>query len=153
MPTNQTRLSKTEKVELPREYGQYYQELIVKDESALTRKVPREVFADMLDEVGTLLLCRSKEMAKSCGTVRRFLETNPLPPKMASLLPDEFRAFCLALNALKQWVGAEQKSIDQYLLGLSSVLQWVDRISVGCRAIPSVYVIDNPARLSSSTSR
>ena len=56
-------------------------------------------------------------MATTPGAVREFLDANPLPPKLASILPDEFRAFCLALNALKQWVGAEQMSTDRYLLG------------------------------------
>lgn len=36
---------------------------------------------------------------------------------MAALLPGEFRAFCLALNAVKQWVAKEQAATDRYLLG------------------------------------
>ncbi|QRK07185.1 hypothetical protein JQX13_45265 [Archangium violaceum] len=51
------------------------------------------------------------------GPVREFLEQNPLPPSLEGKLPDEFRAFTLALNALKQWVAAEQAATDRYLLG------------------------------------
>jgi hypothetical protein len=36
---------------------------------------------------------------------------------MVERLPDDFRVFCLALNSLKQWVGAEQSATDRYLLG------------------------------------
>lgn len=56
-------------------------------------------------------------MAASTGAVREFLDANPLSPTMSPLLPDEFRTFCLVLNALKQWVAAEQSATDRYLLG------------------------------------
>ena len=49
--------------------------------------------------------------------MRDFLADNPLPDGMAPLLPDSFRAFCLALNSLKQWVAKEQAATDRYLLG------------------------------------
>jgi len=39
---------------------------------------------------------------------------------MSTLLPDEFRVFCLLLNALKQWLSAEQAATDRYLLGSSA---------------------------------
>ncbi len=116
-PTNPNPLSKAEKVELLREYSEYYRSLATTDQSALNRKVPRDAFADLLDRIGKLLIDESKQMASSPGTVREFLDANPLPPEMTSLLPDEFRTFCLALNALKQWVGAEQSATDRYLLG------------------------------------
>jgi hypothetical protein len=32
-------------------------------------------------------------------------------------LPDDYRVYCLALNALKQWLAAEQAATDRYLLG------------------------------------
>ncbi len=50
-------------------------------------------------------------------TVRQFLDDNPLPEHLAPHLPREFRVFCLALNALKVWVSAEQPASDRYLLG------------------------------------
>ena len=58
----------------------------------------------------------SRRMGESAGSVREFLNTNPLPPATAPLLTDEFRTFCLALNALKQWVAAEQAATDRYLV-------------------------------------
>ena len=42
----------------------------------------------------------------------------PIPSRrLPPLLPDSFRVFCLILNALKQWVVAEQSAADRYLLG------------------------------------
>jgi hypothetical protein len=116
-PTNPNPLSKAEKIELLREYSEYYRSLAITDQSALNSKVPRDAFAALLDRIGKLLLDESKQMASSPGTVREFLDANALPPAINSLLPDEFRTFCLALNALKQWVGAEQSATDRYLLG------------------------------------
>jgi hypothetical protein len=116
-PTNPNPLSKPEKVELLRNYLGFYQKLAASDQSALNRKVPRDVFAALLDRIGKLLIDESKQMATSPGPVREFLHANPLPPIMTSLLPVEFRTFCLVLNALKQWVGAEQSATDRYLLG------------------------------------
>ena len=60
---------------------------------------------------------RTKDLAFQPGPVREFLELNSLPPSLGSLLPPDFRAFCLVLNALKQWVSAEQHATDRYLLG------------------------------------
>lgn len=116
-PTNANPLTKADKVQLLREYSQYYRQLVNTDQSAMNRKLPREAFAKLLDLIGQLLIDESKKMASSSGDVREFLDANPLPPTMAPLLPDEFRAFCLALNALKQWVTAEQSATDRYLLG------------------------------------
>jgi hypothetical protein len=93
------------------------QKLAAVDPLALNRKVPREAFVELLDRVGDVLLQESSKLAKSQGPVRQFLDTNPLPSAMAALLPGEFRTFCLALNALKQWVTAEQGATDRYLLG------------------------------------
>src|SRR5882672_7740994 len=115
--TNPSPLSKSEKINLLREYSEHYRGLADTDKAALNRKVPREVFAELLDTIGTLLLDESRRMGESAGPVREFLNTNPLPPAMAPLLTDEFRTFCLALNALKQWVAAEQAATDRYLLG------------------------------------
>jgi hypothetical protein len=70
-----------------------------------------------MDENGAMLLQKSSEMAKGDEVVRKFLFETPLPPDLEKLLPDEFRVFCLMLNALKQWVAAEQSATDRYLLG------------------------------------
>ena len=116
-PTNPNPLAKAQKVELLREYSEYYRKLAATDQSALNQKVPRDAFVAMLDRIGNLLIDESKQIATSPGPVREFLNAYPLPPTMTSLLPDEFRTFCLALNALKQWVAAEQSATDRYLLG------------------------------------
>lgn len=111
-------LSKPEKVNLMSEYIGYYEGLINEQGlNALNVKIPRDVFANILDEIGIILNQRSLEMANEDGPVKNFLEENPLPPHMKELLPDDFRVFSLLLNALKQWVSAESQSTDRYLLG------------------------------------
>ena len=115
--TNRSHLSKSEKLELLKDYVRHYRELAATDSAALNRKVPREAFADLLDRLGEILLTESARLAESEGPVRVFLGANPLPPAMADRLPLDFRVFCLALNSLKQWVVAEQAATDRYLLG------------------------------------
>jgi hypothetical protein len=83
----------------------------------LNQKLPREAFKALLDNIGSLLLEKTKALADQPGPVQDFLERNGLPPSVARMLPPDFRAFCLALNALKQWVAAEQQATDRYLLG------------------------------------
>lgn len=111
-------LSKPEKVNLMSEYIDYYEHLINKQGlDVLNVKIPRDVFANILDEIGAVLNEKAIEMAIEDGPVKDFLEANPLPPHMKELLPDDFRVFSLILNALKQWVSAESQSTDRYLLG------------------------------------
>ena len=64
-----------------------------------------------------MLLTKSKSLASIEGPIRTFLDDNPLPLAVAQRLQPEFRVFCLALNAIKQWVAAEQSATDRYLLG------------------------------------
>jgi hypothetical protein len=64
-----------------------------------------------------MLLAESKNLASKEGQVRTFLDKNPLSPAVEKYLSPEFRVFCLALNAIKQWVAAEQSATDRYLLG------------------------------------
>jgi hypothetical protein len=106
-----------EKTKLLSEYFRHYTALASSDLSALSRKLPNETFAGILDKIGSFLLSESGTLAETPGAVRGFLEDNPVPPSMARLLPDRVRAFCLALNALKQWVAAEQVAMDGYILG------------------------------------
>lgn len=111
-------LSKPDKVNLMSEYIEYYERLINEQGlDILNVKIPRDVFANILDEIGGVLNQKAIEMASEDGPVKDFLEVNPLPPHMKELLPDNFRVFSLLLNALKQWVSAESQSTDRYLLG------------------------------------
>lgn len=116
-PVNNAPLSKQDKLRLLKEYAAYYRDAVSADDKALNRKIPREAFADLLDRIGTLLVDESARLATGRGPVREFLGANPLPDRVAPLLPDSFRAFCLALNSLKQWVAKEQAATDRYLLG------------------------------------
>ncbi|WIG93163.1 hypothetical protein [Myxococcus sp. SDU36] len=116
-PKPKAKLSKPERKELLERYYGEYRAWAAEDHSCLNRKVPRGAFNEMLNQVGGLLLEQAGMMATTPGPVREFLEQNPLPPVLEGKLPDEFRAFALALNALKQWVAAEQAATDRYLLG------------------------------------
>ena len=116
-PVNATALSKEQKLSLLRDYVRHYEIGAAHDRSVLNRKVRREEFAPLIDRIGELLLQESKRLSESPGPVHDFLEANPVPATMEKLLPRDFRVFCLALNALKQWVAAEQGATDGFLLG------------------------------------
>lgn len=63
------------------------------------------------------MLEESRALAAGDSAVRRFLDDNTPPGRMGPLLPDDFRVFCLLLNALTQWVSEEQIAADGFLLG------------------------------------
>ena len=111
-------LTKQEKVKLLSEYISYYDNLAQKQGSeVLNIKIPRGIFTDFLDDIGTRLNEYAVKISSEEGPVKEFLEHNPLPPHLKELLPDDFRAFSLLLNALKQWVSAESAATDRFLLG------------------------------------
>jgi hypothetical protein len=116
-PVNELPLSPKEKPVLLKQYFEYYRALYKENPSALNTKLPRDAFDDVFNELGEMLLTKSESLASIEGPVRTFLDDNPLPPAIAQRLPREFRVFCLALNAIKQWVAAEQSATDRYLLG------------------------------------
>jgi len=124
---------KKEREVILREYWEFYRKESEVDPSVLNRKLPREVFADLLDEVGTLLVERATKLSSQPGPVRQFLDENPIPPSLESQLPDDFRVFCLALNALKQWVASEQTATDRFFLG--------GRARQECRAVSDVCLV------------
>lgn len=98
-------------------YFDHYRTVAKEDPMALNRKIPRAVFDNVLDQIGSLLIEKSSLLANEPGPVRDFLRENLLPKSLEGLLPEDFRVFCLALNALKQWLTAEQAATDRYLLG------------------------------------
>ena len=115
-PRMSERLEPAAKTRLLKSYFDFCERAFVENPENLNQKLPRETFSSLLDEVGSLLIARSGEMAEDV-TVKSYLDSTPLPPEMDDLLPNEFRVFCLALNALKQWVSAEQSATDRFLLG------------------------------------
>jgi hypothetical protein len=115
-PINESPLSKADKLDLLKEYIENYRGLGANRE-VLNRKVPRGAFDELLNSLGETLQAKSAELASTVGPVRTFLDDNKLTPAIAKRLKDDFRVFCLALNALKQWVAAEQAATDRYLLG------------------------------------
>jgi hypothetical protein len=116
-PTNESPLSPKDKPILLKQYFEHYRARAAKNPNVLNQKLPREAFKDVLDKLGVLLLAESKSLASKKGQVRDFLNNNELPPAIGERLPRDFRVFCLALNAMKQWVAAEQSATDRYLLG------------------------------------
>jgi len=116
-PKSSKTLSPAEKKQLIDVYFTFYREQAQKNPDSLNQKVPRECFESVLDEIGSLILQESRALANRPGPVKAFLDSNPLPPMMRDLLHDDFRCFCLLLNALKQWLSAEQAASDRYLLG------------------------------------
>jgi len=119
-PENELPLSPEEKPILLKQYFEYYRALSETNPSALNAKLPRSAFEDLLNELGEMLLAKSRSLASIEGPVGTFLDDNPLPSAIAQHLPREYRVFCLALNAIKQWVAAEQSATDRYLLGGTS---------------------------------
>jgi hypothetical protein len=117
---NAEALTSDEKRSLLADYFTHYEREASRDPAALNRKLAREAFASLIDRIGGLLVEESRRLAIEEGEVREFLRANPLPRGMEELLPGDFRARCLALNALKQWVGAEQAATDRFLLGGSA---------------------------------
>ena len=116
-PTNDKPLSPAEKEKLLPEYFAYYEEIARTAPHLLNVKLERATFSEVLDQVGGLLLKHSKRFASSAGPMREFLDATAPPDCIRDRLPDEFRTFCLLLNALKQWVSAESAATDWYLLG------------------------------------
>ncbi len=127
------RLEKPDREELLSAYFAWYGARAANDPVVVNSKIPREVYADVLNAVGTILLERARADARKAGPVREFLDENPLPDELADKLPDDFRAFCLALNALKQWVSAEQGATDKFLLGAKARDE--------CRAAAGVCIV------------
>ena len=116
-PANATPLSAGEKRELLSQYCDFYRELACTNPGELNKKLPRSSLAASLDRIGALISGEAKTLAAGNPEVREFLDRNGLPGKMSTLLPDDFRVFCLLLNGLKQWLSAEQAAADRYLLG------------------------------------
>ena len=115
-PQLSQRLEPESKQQLLESYFEFYEKQFLENPEQLNQKISRDTFSSLLDEIGNLILQRSKEMASS-PEVKKYLKATPLPASLASLLPEEFRVFCLALNSLKQWVSAEQGATDRFLLG------------------------------------
>jgi hypothetical protein len=111
------KLGKADRQALVKDYFAHYRQIAEQDAAGLNPKLPRAVFQDLLGEIGAILLAKSRELADQPGPLRNFLVHNQLPGRLSEFLPDDFRAFCLALNALKQWVAKEQAATDRYLLG------------------------------------
>jgi hypothetical protein len=116
-PRSSVVLSKPERRHLLEQYFANYRSIASENPALLNQKLPREVFKELLDVLGGVLLQQTRDIAARPGPIRDFLELNRLPPSLAQLLPPDFRTFCLALNALKQWVAAEQQATDRFLLG------------------------------------
>jgi hypothetical protein len=97
-------------------YIEHYAGIARTTPAALNQKLPKSTFEIVLGEVGGLLQTHAKAMAEKDGPVKTFLERNPVPTCLGTELTPEIRAFCLILNALRQWSVGEQLAMDRLLL-------------------------------------
>ena len=97
-------------------YVAHYAKIAEAQPELLNQKVPRAAFDSVLHEIGLLMQQRARELATGAGAVRDFLGKNPVPACLGGELTDEVRAFCLLLNALRQWSVGEQLAMDRLLL-------------------------------------
>ena len=116
-PKSPHQLTPVEKRELLLEYFQHYRQIATKKPELLNSKLRRDAFDDLLHEIGELIVARSEELATGDNEVSEFLAENPLPQHLELYLPKNYRVFCLALNALKQWLSAEQAATDRFIFG------------------------------------
>jgi hypothetical protein len=138
-PTNPNPLSPGEKAELLREYFAYYEDVAQQAPELLNVKLERAAVAGLLDEVGALLLQRSRQLALAPGPMREFLQATEPPECVRERLPADFRAFCLALNALKQWVSAvlassktfARKAREATRCSYRALVAWLDERDLG----------------------
>lgn len=128
-PANAFPLSAAEKRELLSHYCDFYRELAGTNPSELNKKLPRSALEGSIERIGTLINEEANALAAGNPQVRQFLDDNGLPGKMSTLLPDDFRVFCLLLNGLKQWLSAEQAATDRYLLGGTARAQCREMVS------------------------
>lgn len=111
------RLTPDEKKSLLLDYFEQCRTIAEVNPSGLNVKIPRDAFHEVLDEIGALIVKRAAQLSQSSGAVREFLDRNPLPPSLKPYIRDDYRCYSLLLNALKQWLSAEQAATDRYLLG------------------------------------
>jgi hypothetical protein len=116
-PKSDHALSPGEKKDLLQEYFDYYKEIAVSNPDLLNSKLPRSAFNELIDEIGELILKKADLLSSSDNEVSRFLSNNPLPKHLEQYLPNDFRVYSLALNAMKQWLSAEQAATDRYIFG------------------------------------
>ncbi|MBC2704488.1 hypothetical protein [Desulfobacula sp.] len=116
-PKSDFQLTPEEKKNLLQEYFDFYTERASQNPHLLNSKIPRDEFDDLLNDIGSLIIKKAESFSNSDNSVSRFLYENSLPEHLEYYLPKQFRVFCLALNALKQWLSAEQAATDRYILG------------------------------------
>lgn len=121
-PVNENPLTAEEREQLLRDFLSHYLEIaedakLNDNFEKLNRKLPRDAAANLLDKIGTLLLEEAALLSEKEGSLKSFLDDNPMPNILDQHLPRKYRAFCLLLNSLKQWLSAEQAATDRYLLG------------------------------------
>lgn len=132
-PKPNVKLTKVERSALLQEHFDYCCRQAINDAGSLNRKVPREAFRELHNRIGLMLLEEAKRLSMDAGPIRDFLNANPLPDGMRTLLPDDYRVFALTLNSLKQWIAKESAATDCYLLGAQARKE--------CKALASLCVL------------
>lgn len=83
----------------------------------INSKVPREAFDEFIDELISLFYKYAEYYTNNDTPVRKFLNDNNPPKELKQYLPNKFRAICLMLNGIKQWLSKEQTNSDKFILG------------------------------------
>jgi len=125
-PKSGIKLSPEEKQKLITEYFDYYGKSAKENPNILNSKLTRNAFNELLNNIGFLVLSEAEKLLKTDNEVTRFLKANPLPNGLEKHLPENFRIYCLALNAIKQWLSAEQLATDRFVLGGTARAQYKD---------------------------
>jgi len=121
-----------------REYFQHYSKLAKVNPSLLNQKLPRRIFEEVLGEIGGLIQHRARELSEKDQAMIPFLESNSLPPSLGGELTPEIRAFCLLLNAVKQWSNAEQAAMDRLIFS-GNVRRELKDLATGCPVCPEAF--------------
>lgn len=116
-PKSDLKLSPEDKRELLIEYFDYYRNVSKSAPQLLNSKLPRSAFDELLNDIGVLILNKASDVLEAKNEITDFLDENALPEHLEGYLPKEFRVYCLALNAVKQWLSAEQAATDRYIFG------------------------------------
>jgi|GEM_PF-339075 len=123
-PKSGIKLSPEEKLKLIKEYFEYYEKSAKESPNILNSKLSRTAFDELLNKIGFLVLSETEKLLKTDNEVMVFLKQNPLPTGFEKHLPENFRIYCLALNAIKQWLSAEQLATDRFVLGGTARTQY-----------------------------
>ena len=120
--TLKPQLTIKEKKKLLSDYVSYYKQRVAEHSiHELNVKIPKEIFVSVFQKIDLLLDDEIRALSlEKTNAVQDFLDANPLPDCLETLLPREFRIYSLLVNALKQWISNKSAETDRFLLGCTA---------------------------------